>query len=98
MRLTPVVRMWPWFRGWVWALKDAVPPYNLIDGPLEGKETDPTGKFYILVRSARVKVDRATLDTLTIGESLRVRYTKGKRAINIDRLVPENGANQNGGK
>ncbi len=79
-------------------MRDAVPPYNLIDGPLEGKETNSTGKFYILVRSARVEVDRATLDTLTTGESLRVRYTKGKRAINIDRLVPENGANQNGGK
>ena len=85
-----VVRFCRWFRGWLWALKDAVPPYFLVDGPLEGKEPDPSGKFYILVQSMRIEVDEATFQILTLGESLQVRYTKGKRAINIDKLLPGN--------
>ena len=91
VRLTPVVRWWPWFRVWLLELKDVIPPYILDDGPIEGKETDSTGKFYILVRAARIEVDRATFDILAIGESIRVRYTRGKRAISIDRLVRGNG-------
>ena len=91
VRLTPVERWWPWFRDWLWALKDALPPYSLVDGQLDSKETDSTGKFYILVRAERIEIDEATFETLTVGESIRVRYTKGKRAISIDRLVPNNG-------
>ena len=90
-RLAQGNRFWRWLRNWLWTLVDAAPPYQKVNGPLESKATDPNGEFYICVGSARIEVDRATFDTLTVGESLRVRYTRGNRAINIDRLLPENG-------
>ena len=92
-RLAQGNRFLRWLRDRLWKLGDAAPPYQKANGPLESKETNPDGKFYIYVGSARIEVDRATFDKLTVGESLRVRYTRGNRAINIDRLLPENGLN-----
>ena len=89
--LALVGHCWRWLKGWVWTLTDALPPYCKAEGPLETKETDSKGKFYIRVGGARVEVDRATFDWLVIGENLRVRYTKGNRAINIDRILPGKG-------
>ena len=68
-----------------------MPPYRTVEGPLETKETDSRGKFYIYVGSAKVEVDKATFDALVVGESLRVRHTRGYRGINIDRLHPSKG-------
>lgn len=79
-------------RFWVWTLVDAIPPYHNVEGLLETKETDSTGKkHYIWVASAKVEVDKSTSETLIVGENLRVRYTRGNRAINIDRLMPGRG-------
>ncbi len=79
-------------RFWVWTLVDAFPPYHYVEGLLETKETDSTGrKHYIWVASAKVEVDKSTSETLIVGENLRVRYTRGNRAINIDRLMPGRG-------
>ena len=89
--LAPVKRCWRWLRGWVWTLTDAIPPYRKVEGPLETKEMDPDGGFYINVGGARVEVDTATFGWLVVGENLRVRYTKGNRAINIDRLLSGKG-------
>ena len=80
-----------WLKFWLWTLVDAIPPYNLVEGVLEDKEIDQQGKSYIRVADARIEVDRATYHTLDTGEELRVRYTKGKRAINIDRLASGTG-------
>lgn len=85
---------WQWLKFWVWTLVDALPPYSRVEGPLEAKEMDPRGRHYILVESAWIEVDGATFDTLEMGERLRVRYTKGDRAINIDRLQPPDDLNQ----
>ena len=68
-----------------------MPPYHKVEGLLEAKETDASGRCYICVGSAWVEVDRPTSNTLVVGESLRVRYTRGKRAINIDRILPARG-------
>ena len=89
--LAPVKWFWRWFGSWVWALRDAVPPYHKVDGPLEAKETDPNGGCYICVGSAWVEVDKTTSDTLVVGENLRMRFTRGKRAINIDRILSAKG-------
>ena len=86
--LSPLKRSWQWLRFWVWTLQDALPPYHHAEGPLARKERGPDGKFYVRVGAANVQVDSATFDTLVEGERLRVRYTRGSRAINIDRLVP----------
>ena len=87
--LATVSRFWGWLIGWLWTLADALPPYQRAEGPLESKELSPYGRFYIHVGHARVEVDRATFDTLAVGERLLVRYTRGERAINIDRLATE---------
>jgi hypothetical protein len=84
-------RAWTWLKGWVWTLTDAIPPYHIIEGPLDSKEIHHDGKPHIIVGSASVEVDAATFDTLVVGENLRVRYTKGNRAVNIDRLLPGKG-------
>ena len=84
-------RLWAWLKFWVWTLTDAIPPYHVIEGPLDSKEIHPDGKPCIIVGSATVEVDMATFETLVVGENLRVRYTKGNRAVNIDRLLPGRG-------
>ena len=76
----------------MWTLVDAIPPYHSVEGLLEIKETDATGrKHYIWVASVKIEVDKSTSETLIVGENLRVRYTRGNRAINIDRLMPGRG-------
>ena len=82
----PVERFRRSLKFWLWTLVDAIPPYRRAEGVLEDKETDPRGSLYVRVASVKIQVDRATYDTLAMGEELRVRYTRGKRAVNIDRL------------
>ena len=82
---------WRWLKSWLWHLADALPPYRIVEGPLEAKETDDSGAYFVTVASARAEVDEATFNTLVVGETLRVRYTRGHRAINIDRLMPSRG-------
>ena len=82
---------WRWLKSWIWSLADAFPPYHRAEGLLEAKERDPSGRCYISVGSARVVVDEATFNMLVVGETLRVRYTRGNRAIDIDRLLPDRG-------
>ena len=81
---------WRWLKMWVWNLADAIPPYLIVEGPLETKQTE-CDKYRVTVASAKVVVDRETFQTLVVGENLRVRYTRGGRAINIDRLMPGKG-------
>ena len=73
------------------SLTDALPPYRTAQGVLDAKETCDDGKFYIHVAGSRVEVDEATCHILEIGEMLKVRYTRGDRAINIDRYLHHNG-------
>lgn len=73
------------------SLTDALPPYRTAHGILDAKETCDDGKFYIHVADSRIEVDEATCQILEIGEMLKVRYTRGTRAINIDRYLPQNG-------
>ncbi|MCH8205529.1 MAG: hypothetical protein IH956_00815 [Chloroflexi bacterium] len=85
------LRFWRWLKSWLWNLADAFPPYRIAEGLLEGKETDAGDRYYVTVGSAKVEVDEDTFKTLVVGENLRVRYTRGHRAINIDRLMPGRG-------
>ena len=74
-------------RAWFQALRDAMPPYQYINGHLADKRIGSDGKHRIIIRSARIVVDEITFNTLTIGEYLRVRYTRNGLAVNIDRYV-----------
>ena len=79
----------------VGSLTDALPPYRTARGPLDAKETgQDEGGHYICVDGARVRVDEATFGVLTIGEVVKVRYTRGGMAINIDRYISLNGHDQ----
>lgn len=85
------VRLTRWVSRWIWALKDSLPPYGVVEGQLETKEPGPDEKYLVCVSSTWVEVDRQTYDTLVVGENLRVRYTRGSRAVNIDRLLSRRG-------
>ena len=84
-------RLVRWFSRWLWALKDSLPPYRVVEGQLETKELGADEKYVVCVSSSWVEVDGQTYDTLVVGENLRVRYTRGRRAVNIDRLLSRRG-------
>ena len=77
--------------SWTSSLVDALPPYYVMEGTLESKRVDDRGRYILLINGAPISVDRPTYHTLDIGENIRVRYTRGARAINIDRFVSRNG-------
>ena len=72
-------------------LVDAIPPYYIAEGVLSAKEVGTSKRHFICVNGARVAVDRPTFETLSVGERIRVRYTRGSRAVSIDRYVSSNG-------
>ena len=76
------------------SLADALPPYQNARGPLDAKETGQDGGHFIRVAGAMVQVDEATLEALAVGELVKVRYTRGGKAINIDRYVSPNGTDE----
>ncbi len=82
-------------RGALMSLWDSLPPYKVYEGPLGAKATSPEGKSFIRLGVDMVEVDGVTFDALEVGETLWVRYTRGNKAINIDRLLdghPRSGA------
>ena len=72
-------------------LVDAFPPYFVVEGVLAAKEVGSKGQYFIHLAGARIAVDRPTFETLSEGERIRVRYTRGSRAVSIDRFVSSNG-------
>ena len=70
---------------------DCCPPYKTIEGLLEVKEVDDQERHFIYMSSEKVQVDSATFEILMIGENLKIRFTRGNKAINIDRLIPTQG-------
>lgn len=86
-----VKRSWRWLRRWVWMLADSAPPYRITEGTLDDKGVDDKGIPFIVVASEKVSVDGGTMNALSLGEALRVRHTRGNRAVNIDRILPPNG-------
>ena len=77
--------------NWISTLADALPPYYVAEGRLDMKGKADDGRLRIHVNGAWLSVDQPTFDLLTIGEYVRVRYTRRVRAINIDRDVSRNG-------
>ena len=77
--------------NWIGTLADALPPYYVAEGQLVMKGKADDGRLRIHVNGAWVSVDQPTFDLLTIGEHVRVRYTRRVRAISIDRYANNNG-------
>lgn len=62
---------------------------------MKAKNDDSDGGPYIIVNAAAIKVDEVTYSRLTVGDSLRVRYTRDTTAISIDRFTQHvNGRNE----
>ena len=77
--------------NWINSLTDALPPFYVAEGHLDMKGKADDGRLRIHVNGAWLSVDEPTFELLTIGEYVRVRYTRRVRAISIDRYVSRNG-------
>ena len=69
----------------VWKI---LPPYKIVEGRLVDKSKSDFGDFHILVDQELIIVDETTMNTLVIGEALKLTLTRDNRAIEIKRLVP----------
>ena len=69
----------------VWKI---LPPYKIVEGRLIDKSKSDFGDFHILVGQELIIVDETTMNTLVIGEALKLTLTRDNRAIEIKRLVP----------
>ena len=75
----------------MWSLTDVFPPYFIAEGALDEKLIAEDGRLIVRIDKARLTVDQPTFDQLSVGEYLRIRYTRGARAISIDLYVSQNG-------
>ena len=65
-----------------------LPPYKIVQGRLVDKSKNDFGEFHILVDQQLISVDEITMNTLVVGEALKLTMTRDNRAIEIKRLVP----------
>ena len=65
-----------------------LPPYKVVQGRLVDKSKNDFGEYHILVDQQLISVDEITMNTLVIGEALKLTMTRDNRAIEIKRLVP----------
>ena len=85
-------RLWGRISGFVWNLTDSVPPYEIVEGTVEGKGVESNGKPYLQVGYDVIEVDSRTLQFLELDDEVKVRRTRGGRAINIDLIQPPEAA------
>ena len=69
----------------VWEI---LPPYKIVEGRLIDKSRSDFGDYHILVGQELIIVDEITMNTLVVGEALKLTLTRDNRAIEIKRLVP----------
>lgn len=65
-----------------------LPPYKIVQGRLVDKSKNDFGEYHILVDQQLISVDEITMNTLVVGEALKLTMTRDNRAIEIKRLVP----------
>lgn len=65
-----------------------LPPYKVVQGRLVDKSKNDFGEYHILVDQQLISVDEITMNTLVVGEALKLTMTRDNRAIEIKRLVP----------
>ena len=69
-----------------------MPPYYVMEGEVDEKGIGPGGKPYILVASETIEVDTGSLDELEVGDRIKIRQTRGHRAVNIDLMLVDDDA------
>ena len=65
-----------------------LPPFKIVQGRLVDKSKNDFGEYHILVDQQLISVDEITMNTLVVGEALKLTMTRDNRAIEIKRLVP----------
>ena len=65
-----------------------LPPYKIVQGRFVDKSKNDFGEYHILVDQQLISVDEITMNTLVVGEALKLTMTRDNRAIEIKRLVP----------
>ena len=60
----------------------------MVEGRLVDKSKSDFGDYHILVEQQLIIVDEITMNTLVVGEALKLTLTRDNRAIEIKRLVP----------
>ena len=65
-----------------------LPPNKVVQGRLVDKSKNDFGEYHILVDQQLISVDEITMNTLVVGEALKLTMTRDNRAIEIKRLVP----------
>ena len=78
------------------SIKDNLPPYYEVQGPIKSKETSDEGILCILVNALLVEVDAVTFSRLSVGDNVKVRFTRTAKAISIDKLTTPDGHMTNG--
>lgn len=89
--LSLIVKLTTHTRYSLWSLYDSFPPYEILDGQLDIKERNTDGKYLISLRNNWLEIDKQTYDFLVVGEFLRVRCTRGRKVVSIDRILPDRG-------
>lgn len=69
------------------SLMDNLPPYHKVEGVLKAKQADTNGQRFIMVNAATIEVDEFTFGRLSVGDDVKVRYTRNAKAISIDRTT-----------
>ncbi|MCH8869279.1 MAG: hypothetical protein IIC85_06175 [Chloroflexi bacterium] len=75
-------------KSWWKSIRGKLPPYYEVEGVLKAKEANAEGMPLIIVNTAAIEVDSVTFGRLSVGDNLRVRYTRDSIAISIDRTTP----------
>jgi ABC-type uncharacterized transport system YnjBCD ATPase subunit len=78
------------------SIKGNLPPYYKVQGPIKSKKTRDDGIPCILVNTSLIEVDAVTFSRLSVGDNLKVRFTRAAKAISIDILTAPEGDVTNG--
>ena len=71
---------------WLAEQTDLLPPYHIYQGS-EWEKRAEAGRHHLVIGSVEVEIDGVTASLLEPGETIRVRYTRGLRALNLDRFT-----------
>ena len=82
----PLSRLRRTLSHWFQDRWDLVPPYLVYEGRDWGSRSRGD-RFFLEIGDDLVEVDRVTFGLLEPGETIKVRYTRRLRAINVDRFA-----------
>ena len=82
----PLRGLWAAITGWLREQSDLLPPYHIYQGS-DWERRAVGDRFYLVVGTDEVEIDGVTFRLLESGETIKVRYTRRFKAINLDRFT-----------